>query len=499
MQKLLLSLSSLLFFSFHLAYANDALQEYDNEIATNSVPLNLNKPLTLSLDEAILLAVRTNPNVQSSRLGYISQKFNLWVQQWQFYPHYAMQASAGFGRNKSPYQPITGSHNYNVQPTINWLSPIGTQVTLGASNAETTNYNPGLSLQIQQPLMRGFGTNIVEAALNNAKDSEIISRLAVENTLRTTISGVINAYLDVVSAEKNVMIDAEALKRAEEAVKQTRLFIKAGHKAGNEIITVQANVATANTQLENDKNNLAQARYALLAAIGLDPNTNVKFSSLNLDELTNKYRLPTLLSAKGLTLKNDLQYQTDQITFHGVVARNLAVAEDNTRWQLNFTANGSTGGASGGGLNAGINSLLNGANQAQTVGLTLQIPIDDQISKQALMSAKIAKREAELALIQEKWVKETSAINGWNLVGSADKALSFAQSAEVLQEKTYNVSYQKYLHGLIDSLELQTAQVQLIQSQQTLLNARINYLKSLVNLDMLVGNTLKTWDVHVRL
>ena len=87
----------------------------------------------------------------------------------------------------------------------------------------------------------------------------------------------------------------------------------------------------------------------------------------------------------------------------------------------------------------------------------------------------------------------------WNTVVSAERTLEFAADAEKLQEKTYNVSYQKYLHGLIDSLELQTAQLQLIQSQQTLLSAQIGFLKALVNLDMLTGHTLKTWDVKVRL
>jgi len=47
-------------------------------------------------------------------------------------------------------------------------------------------------------------------------------------------------------------------------------------------------------------------------------------------------------------------------------------------------------------------------------------------------------------------------------------------------------------------LELQSAQLQLTQAQQTLLSARIMYLKSLVNMDMLMGKTLKTWNVKVR-
>lgn len=463
-------------------------------------------PLVLSLNDAILLAVRDNPNVQSSQLSYISQKFNLWVQEWMFHPHYTLQANAMTSRFNDfadrHHHGIT-AHEYNVQPGVTLLTPIGTQISLSGTVGENGNAHSGLSATITQPLLRGFGRPIVEAALNNARDSEVISCLSVQRVLRTTVTTVIEAYLDVLSAEKTIAIDQAAVKRAEKSVEQTRLYIKGGHKAGNEIITVEANVATAKSQLENDKNNLEQTRYALLTAIGIDPNTKVQFTNLDIDELIDKYYLPSLEETKNLILTNDLQYQIDNITLHGPTCRALLSAEDNTRWQLNFIANGSTSGSrtvnvQNNGQTSVTNNFFTGT-QAQSVGLNLTVPIDDQLAKQAVVNAKIALKQAELALMQEKWSIQTNAITGWNNVVSAKRALHFAASAEKLQEKTYNVSYQKYLHGLIDSLELQSAQIQLIQSQQALLYSRISYLKALVKLDLLIGHTLKTWNVKVRL
>ena len=180
------------------------------------------------------------------------------------------------------------------------------------------------------------------------------------------------------------------------------------------------------------------------------------------------------------------------------MTRSLFVAEDNTRWQLNLSANAATGNNVSH-QQGNLNHFLNGISQSQSVSLVLQIPIDDQLLKQSVVNAKVALKQAELALEQERWNKETSAINGWNTVGSTKRALRFAEDAENLQQKTYTISYQKYLHGLIDSIELQYAQLQLIQAEQALLNARITYLKALVNLDLLIGRTLKTWDVKVRL
>lgn len=455
---------------------------------------------TLSLNEAILLAVRSNPNVQSVELAHVLQKFNTQVQEWEFAPHYSFQATASSARTWTPNQPIYGAHNYSAQPEVTWQSKIGTSTALSAMNSNAGgHYNPGLSIQIMQPLLRGFGKAVVEAALNDARDNEVISRLNVESTLRNTVSDVINAYLDVISAQERIKIREDALERAERSVKQTKLFIKAGRKAGNELVTVEANVASAKTNLENDKNNLLQARYALLAAIGIDPNTAIEFNSLDLQILTNHFSLPDIQQTKQLTLENDIQYQVDNILLHGQAKRNIAIAQDNMRWQLNMYANLNTGNGVGGGENAGFNSLFNGINQSHSVGLVLNIPIDDKPAKQALMSAKVALKRAELAFTKSKWAIETNAINTWNFVNSTKQTLHFAEEAARLQNKTYQLSYQKYLHGLIDSLELQSAQLQLIEAQQMRLNAHINYIKALVKLDYLMGRTLKTWHIQVRL
>jgi len=453
----------------------------------------------LSLNDAILLAVRENPNVQKAQLGHVLQKFALEVQQWEFQPHFAFKATRTTSKNYSvTSNGYVTANESGFEPSASLLTPIGTKMTVASTNDVKNHYNPAVSLQIMQPLMRGFGRPIVEAALNNAIDSEKISRLGVEGQLRSTITAVIGAYLDVISAQNTLDIDQQALHRAENSVRQTQLFIKAGHKAGVELVTVQADVASVQTRIESDKNNLDQARYALLATIGLDPNTAVTFSSVNVPMLIKKYHIPTLEESKQMILENDIQYQTDQITLKGSVKRSVLIAEDNTRWQLNLSANTSTGGGTGGGPNAGINSLVNGVNQTNSATLGLTIPIDDRPAKVALASAKIALREAEIALQQEKWGKETSVINGWHTIYSALRAEHFAENAEMLQEKTYHISFQKYSFGLIDSLELQSAQQQFSNSQQTLLDARINYLKSLINLDLLIGTTLKTWDVRVQ-
>src|SRR5579872_5877387 len=84
-------------------------------ILSNALAVSEMGKITLSLDEAILLAIRSNPNVQSSQLSAVAQKFNLGVAEWEFYPHYSLQASANYNNNTVNGQLYEGTHNYNVQ------------------------------------------------------------------------------------------------------------------------------------------------------------------------------------------------------------------------------------------------------------------------------------------------------------------------------------------------------------------------------------------------
>ncbi len=452
----------------------------------------------MTMDEAIMLAIRKNPNVLQAKLNDVRQKYALFLAEWEFKPHYTLSAKTTTMRNFSVTDDgYVTENSTGVDGAVTLLTPYGTKGTLASSVNQTAHFHPSLSLDVIQPLIRGFGKPIVETALFNAKDNRKVSLLNIENTLRNTVTAVINAYLDVISAEKSLKVDEDALERAELSATQTKLFIKSGRKAGVELVAVDADIARAKTNIENDENTLRETRFALLNAIGLDPNSNITFSSIDISWLMKKYHVPMLNDAKILAIDNDIQYQIDQLTFHGALQRNLQEAKDNTRPQLDLIGNLSTG-TSNDDNNSGLKSLVNGINQTSSLTLSLAVPVDDQVAKMALQSAKIAIQEAKIALQQEKWNKETITINSWNSIASAKRASLLAEEAKQLQEQAYQISFQKYSHGLIDSLQLQSALQQLKLSAEALNQASMNYVKALVNFDLLIGNTLKTWDIEVK-
>jgi len=458
-----------------------------------------NQPRSLTLEDAVFLAIRENPNVIAAEITQVIQKYTVELEAWKFKPHYTLSGTVTTTRNFSTTENGFVTQNATgVDWSVSLLTPYGTQVTFSPSVNQSDHFHPGLSLEVSQPLLRGFGRAIVETEFNNALDNEKISRLNLENVLRVTVTNVINAYVDVISAQKKLTVDEDALKRALISVEQTKKFIRSGRKAGVELVTVEADAASAQMNIENDKNALLSARFALLGAIGLDPESKIAFQKMDIPALIKKYNIPPLSQAKIFALENDIQYQTDKLTLEGAKKRSLLQAKDNMRWKLDLSGSISSGKGVGGGQNSGLESIVNGVNQTSEVALNLTVPIDDRAAKVAFATAKMNLRQAEIALQQERWVKETNIINGWNSLYSARRALRFAEDASILQQKTYQISFQKYAHGLIDSLQLQSAQQQLINSELGLNVARMGYLKALINEDLLMGHTLKTWGITMR-
>jgi len=451
---------------------------------------------SLSLKEAILLSLRNNPDVCQTKLENVLQKFAIELQQWQFKPHYNFNAVRTTTRtaNATSDGAITTTQT-GIQPGASWLTPYGTQLTFTATNNLTDHYNPGVSLQIVQPLIRGFGRSLVEIALRDALDQGKIGLLNQEQVIQQTITRVIHAWLEIILIEDTISLDRTMLQEAKKSLKQTRLFIKAGKKAAVEELSARAAVANAESILTNDVTQQDSARHILLMAIGLHPSTPITLKHTNIKNLINRYHSFTFNETKEQVLAHDPQYQIDQITLHGSTQRNLQQAKDQTRWQLNLTLIASSGNGSGGGRDAGFNSLVNGVNETSSASLNLNIPIDDQEAKMAVSSAKIAIKQAEIALREEKWQLETDAIDLLNNVNNAKNAIQLSANTASLEGESRKMTYSKYAAGLIDSLELQLSDQQYRNAKQLEVSNRIRYLHALADLDLLTGNTLTTWKI----
>ena len=152
-------------------------------------------PKHLSLNEAIALALRNNPQIRSAELQRIIDKFALEVARNQFLPQYSFDTSATYSNGTKPF--------YTTNPKATLETPLGTAIGLGVSNQVNAGRETTAFIEVTQPLLRGFGPQVTGANYKNAFNQEIINRLNFKETLMETITNVVQAYYKLVADYNN--------------------------------------------------------------------------------------------------------------------------------------------------------------------------------------------------------------------------------------------------------------------------------------------------------
>jgi hypothetical protein len=99
----------------------------------------INKPLYLSLHDAILLSLRFSPVVQGAEIQRVVDKFNLAVAKNQFEFQYALTGLANQTNSVSNGSPLSQGGIYSATPSISRQSVYGTQYTDNCPNFNLTS------------------------------------------------------------------------------------------------------------------------------------------------------------------------------------------------------------------------------------------------------------------------------------------------------------------------------------------------------------------------
>ena len=189
-----------------------------------------NQVLQLSLREAILLALRYNPNIKNAELDRIIQRYQLRLAHNEFELRYALAGSAAM--QKTHYSGIGSSkdRNYLATPEINLKTKTGTTVLLNLENNVSTydSFSPILNFSLTQPLLRGFGRKANEAPLLDAIDNETLNKINLQQTVCDQVTLVIAAYRSLILSGNNLENQRYQLSEAQKTYAINQKKITAG-------------------------------------------------------------------------------------------------------------------------------------------------------------------------------------------------------------------------------------------------------------------------------
>jgi len=233
-------------------------------------------PLKLTVTEAILLSLENNRALVVQRLNPSIQQTFEDQERAVFDPVTNADVSAGRVEGERLARSGSSTEGFTTDAAEGIISleqyfPTGTTVALEAGTRmndsslyDDSFYSTRLGMTITQALLRGFGTQVNLARLQQARLDTRMSEFELRGFTEFLVAEVERTYWDYALARRQIEIVEESLKVARQQLNETKELIAVGRLARSELAAVQAEVAAQDQALIEARANKESIHLQLL-------------------------------------------------------------------------------------------------------------------------------------------------------------------------------------------------------------------------------------------
>ena len=416
--------------------------------------------------------------------------------------------------------PTLQQNTASVNLTYEQAFPTGTVITAQfLNNRQTTNsiftsLSPVLNAQsqftIRQPLLAGFGFGPNRRFMHIARNNKKISDIAFKDQVIETVTQIENIYWDLVSAYEQSRVTEQSLAFAQQSLDMARkeLALQAipaldVTKADAEVSKRDQELTVARTNLQLQESLIKNALTKTLDDPVLEEMPVIPTDRMQRDSVTKASPILDLIK-EALEVRPELSESSIDLTNRQIsrrAARNallptvdLLASYGGTglAGQLNRLASGGNatstvppdfGGAFG--------NALNNSAPDYFVGLSLNIPLRNRISKADQYRSELEYRQAEVRLEELKKQIRIEVRNARYALDQSQARVAAAQKARDLADRTFDITKKEQQLGAGSSFQTLGAQRDLAVAELDLVNAMTTYQKARVELDRATGKTLE--------
>ncbi|HXU37544.1 MAG TPA: TolC family protein [Blastocatellia bacterium] len=524
---------------------------------------------SLTMQDAITLALQNNLDIEQFRQGVRIADRNLYSLKGIYdilstsdvnYRSTTQPVVSIFGGGGTTSSLTQKSLNYNfttsqfMQQTGGyWEVDFNNSRTVTSSTASllTTQYNPTLTLQFTQPLMRNFGIDQNRHLIQIAQKTLDLSDSQFRQRVIEIINSVQRGYWDLVFAIRNEKIARESVELAKQQLDNNSKMVDAGTLAPIELRSTEAQLETAKGNVILALQGITTAENALKVLLLKDPADKIWYSAIApTDE--PQFNKPSfdLDEATRLALKNrpeleQMRLQTEQKNI------DIKYYTNQTKPQIDFVGNyGSTGlagtpstivsGSSGfdpttqgllDNLNLALNKLnLNtfnptpptaralGANvldrfnggyfqalhnlftndfKSYQVGVHFSFPWRNRTAEGNLGRTLAESRQLDARQRQLVESVGVDVRNALQAVVASRQRFEAAQAAELASLAQYNGEQERYRAGLSTNFVVLQRQTDLSVAKGNTVRALTDYNKALADMQRVTGMTLVSNNVQI--
>ena len=387
-------------------------------------------------------------------------------------------------------------------------------------NFQTINprYGSTLRFNFTQPLLKDFGLNISRKEIIVARNNFERSEKDLQKALQDTVYSVEDAYWNLIYAIENLKVKQQSLSLARDLLEKNRRAVEVGTMAPIDILTAQAQVASreadilqAEAQVKNQEDLLktiinlgAEKQEAdLLKIIPTDkPFDEIKEVSLD-QALSIAMQSRPDLQASRMTLKNneiELGYTKNQLLPDLSLTASYwspGVSGDHIIYQGGNPLTGPEIGTIPGGYSDSFKDAFGFKFQNWAIGLTLNVPLNNFLSRAAFAQAQVSLEQSQLRLKQLEQQVFTDLKIAVRDVETNFKRIQALKLARELAEKQLEAEEEKLKVGLSTNYFVLQYQTELSNQRSLELRVIIDYNLSLARLSRELGVSLQEKDIRI--
>lgn len=419
---------------------------------------------TLSLPQALQLAVQHNPTLQSSREDVKVSDAQKDISRAAFFPR--IDASE--------------TYTHTTQPSRAFGILLDQGRFTAADFAISHLNNPGVTenfqsvLSFTHPVYNG-GRDILNMEISEV--GQTVSAEGLESTRQAILFGVTRAYFNLALAKFSLTIAREAVQIAKTNSKQIAIRYRDGVVIKSDLLQAQVRLADHRQEEIHAEQKVQVAGLTLRHAIGVDYDVDVSetlrytpYSSLDLKGLT-----ATALESRPDYRKIIAQLQQADLAVHLAQSVYLPNLNLQANYALNNTAPFSP----------------NGSNNYSVFGV-LSVNLFHGLSDAAEIRKARAQAEQSRQLLEAKRRNiEVEVVDASSQMISASERLKVAEQAIEQAEENLRILRNRYTEGLAPVLDLLTAELVLNQAKRNRMHALYDFRISRARLDFTTGTFQK--------
>lgn len=518
------------------------------------VGVDITQQRTLTLNDAITLALENNRDIEVTRKTARIAVFELRAARGFYQPRLAGQTY--YDRTTTPNVSIFSSNQKNTVGSLvgnfgltGSLPSNGTQFSSAFNNQNATTNNPisilspqlnsSLGFSVTQPLFRGRAFDQPRRSIEIAKRNIDLTDTQFRQRSIETVAAVERAYWDLTYALRNLQVQRDAVRDAKAQVEHNRRLANEGQLAPIDVVATETQVA-----------NYEQAVYEALNTVNLAENVLKNLISPNrTNEIWNVALMPvepvevavpdpTLTESISLALKTRPELETSNIQ-KAINRIDQRFFRDQKKPQIDLVASYSSAGI-GGSLNpnfrspfsvacnpddtaclirqqqqqAQLQSLLSSIGSSPSAlgdifankypvlrfGINFNLPLfGDKTAKANYGRSLVEGERLDVQREQLEQSVQAEVRNALQAVRTSEARLRSAAVARENSARQYESELRKLDAGQSDIYRVLERQTALITAQSNELRARTDLNKAVADLERATGNSLKAKNIELRL